>query len=92
MKVLYYCHNCGDFIDELTVDRVDEEKLGFNLLTEEEKQDIMKWSQNGNMLYVGSVCDNCYHDVSMRMGDDVDPYYDDDELNLYSSYEYPKMH
>lgn len=92
MKVLYYCHNCGDFIDELTVDRVDEEKLGFNVLTQEEKEDIMKWSDSGNMLYVGSVCDHCYHEFNNMQGGEMEPYYDDEGLNLYSSYDYPRMH
>lgn len=92
MKVLYYCHNCGEFIDELTVDRVDEEKLGFNVLTSEEKEDIMKWSQSGNMLYVGSVCDNCYEDLRTALGEDLDPYHENERLDIYSTYDVPRIH
>ncbi|AZR74569.1 hypothetical protein BBF96_14935 [Anoxybacter fermentans] len=89
MKLLYYCHNCGDFIDELTVDKVDEKKLGFDLLTPEEKQDIIKSSKSGNMLYVRSICDNCYQDLSNIAGNELKPYHDQ---GLYSEYEFPRLH
>lgn len=87
MKLLYYCHSCGDFIDELTVDQVDEEKLGFDLLTEDEKQDIMKYSRTGNMLYVGSVCDACYNDLNNLT--ELEPYH---EQGLFSDFDLPKLH
>lgn len=90
MKILYYCHNCGDFIDELSVDQVDDQKLGFDLLTEDEKQDIIKWSKSGNMLYVGSVCDNCYQDITNRSDEDA-PYFEEHE-GLFSTYNYPRLH
>lgn len=87
MKLLYYCHNCGDFIDELTVEQVEEEKLGFDLLTEDEKQDIMKYSRNGNMLYVGSVCDVCYNDLNNLA--ELEPYHDQ---GIHSDFDFPKLH
>ena len=90
MKILYYCHNCGDFIDELTVEQVNDEKLGFDLLTEDEKQDIIKWSKSGNMLYVGSVCDNCYQEINTMTGG-TDPYFEE-HAGLFSTYDYPRMH
>lgn len=90
MKILYYCHNCGDFIDELSVDQVDDQKLGFDLLTEDEKQDIIKWSKSGNMLYVGSVCDNCYQEITNLSGEDS-PYFEETE-RLFSTHNYPRLH
>lgn len=88
MRLLYYCHNCGDFIDEISVEQVDEQKLGFDRLTAEEKQDIIKSSKNGNMLYVGSVCDNCYHDLNNLAGDELEPYHDQGLLH----YDGPQLH
>lgn len=82
-KLLYYCHNCGDFIDELSVDTLDEKKLGFDLLTLEEKRDIMKWNQSGDMLYVGSICDVCYNHLENMLGKDLEAD------NLYTG---PKLH
>ncbi len=89
MRILYYCHNCGDFIDELSVDKIDESKLGFDLLTQEEKKDIMKWNKSGDILYVGSVCDACYQELSNMLGDDLEPYHDQ---GVYSVYDTPKLH
>lgn len=83
MKLLYYCHNCGDFIDELSVDELDEKKLGFDHLTLEEKRDIMKWNESGDMLYVGSICDACYDQLHNMLGDD---------LLDHNEYTMPKLH
>lgn len=83
MKLLYYCHNCGDFIDELSVDELDEKKLGFDNLTLEEKRDIMKWNESGDMLYVGSICDVCYDRLHNMLGDD---------LLDHNEYTMPKLH
>ncbi len=89
MKLLYYCHNCGDFIDELSVNKMDEKKLGFDILTEEEKKDIIKWNKSGDILYVGSVCDNCYHELNNLLGDNLEPNH---KTRLYSDYDPPRMH
>lgn len=59
MKIYYTCENCGDAIDMIEVDRVDEAKFGFDRLTAEERQDIIKVDSLANAMYVHSLCDDC---------------------------------
>lgn len=59
MKIYYTCEYCGELIDILEVDKVEEAKFGFDCLTEEERQDIIKVDKNANAMYVHSLCDDC---------------------------------
>ncbi|MBP2634325.1 MAG: hypothetical protein H6Q72_232 [Firmicutes bacterium] len=59
MRIFYTCEYCGDHIDTLEVDAVDEAKFGFDCLTDQERQDIIKTDIAQNAIYVKSLCDNC---------------------------------
>ncbi len=59
MKIYYSCENCGEAIDMVEVDQVDEIKFGFDCLTAEERQDIIKTDVMTNTMYVHSLCDQC---------------------------------
>ena len=59
MKIYYSCENCGEAIDMVEVDQVDEAKFGFDCLTAEERQDIIKTDAVANAMYVHSLCDQC---------------------------------
>ncbi len=59
MKIFYRCDSCGEPIDCLVVDRLDEEKFGFDRLSEDERQDIISYDMGADALYVQSLCDNC---------------------------------
>ncbi|AIF50028.1 anti-sigma-F factor Fin [Pelosinus sp. UFO1] len=59
MKIYYSCEHCGDAIDTIEVDEVDEVKFGFDCLTAEERQDIIKVDLMKNTMYVHSLCDKC---------------------------------
>lgn len=59
MKIYYSCENCGEAIDMVEVDQVDEIKFGFDCLTAEERQDIIKTDATTNTMYVHSLCDHC---------------------------------
>ena len=41
MKIYYNCEYCGEAIDMIEMDQIDEVKLGFDCLTAEERQDII---------------------------------------------------
>jgi len=41
------------------METLDEERLGFTDLTEQEKKDIISHDQFGN-IYIKTVCDNCF--------------------------------
>ena len=59
MKIFYNCDSCGAPIDSIEVDQVDEERLGFDCLTGEERQDLIKFDASTNSMYVQSLCDTC---------------------------------
>ena len=59
MKIYYTCEHCGAAIDMVEVDAVDEGKFGFDCLTPEERQDIIKTDPSANTMHVRSLCDEC---------------------------------
>ncbi|WP_188398472.1 anti-sigma-F factor Fin [Sporomusa sp. GT1] len=59
MKIFYTCEYCNEPIDTLEVDQVDEAKFGFDCLTAQERQDIIKIDAAQNAMYVKSLCDSC---------------------------------
>ncbi|MBC8015186.1 MAG: DUF2757 family protein [Sporomusaceae bacterium] len=65
MKIYYTCENCGESIDMIEVDRVDEAKFGFDRLTAEERQDIIKTDSLANAMYVHSLCDECIESLGI---------------------------
>lgn len=69
MKIYYTCEYCGQPIDTLEVDKIDEERFGFDCLTDEERQDIIKVDKHTDTMYVQSLCDDCI--ITMGMGEDL---------------------
>ncbi len=59
MKIYYNCECCGEFIDAIEVDHIDEVKFGFDCLTEEERQEILRLDPLTETLFVHSLCDSC---------------------------------
>lgn len=59
MKIFYTCEYCGQSIDTIEVDEIDDVRFGFDCLTKEERQDIIKINQESNEMYVQSLCDDC---------------------------------
>lgn len=71
MKIFYICAHCGEAIDMVEVDKIDEAKFGFDCLTAEERQDIIKVDLTENTMHVHSVCDHCiesmvFHDKTAQ--------------------------
>lgn len=61
MKVSYICDICGKPQETLEIDDLTLEKLGINTLTQEEKEDIIKYSEDlGLLLY--SLCPACFEE------------------------------
>lgn len=65
MKIYYTCECCGSPIDTLEVDRLDEERLGFDCLTEEERRDIIRIDSLTDSMYVQSLCDACIEELGL---------------------------
>lgn len=73
MKIYYNCEHCGEAIDMIEVDQVDEVKFGFDCLTAEERQDIIKIDPVANVMYVHSLCDECIESLGLVNIDEDEP-------------------
>ncbi|WP_378955310.1 anti-sigma-F factor Fin [Pelosinus sp. sgz500959] len=73
MKIYYNCEHCGQVIDMIEVDQVDEVKFGFDCLTAEERQDIIKIDSVANVMYVHSLCDECIESLGLVNVDEKEP-------------------
>lgn len=60
MKVKYECRDCGDYIGEIRLDEIDEEKLGFNILNSEERAEMVQFNQKLDIIRVKAICDDCW--------------------------------
>jgi hypothetical protein len=59
MIINYLCDNCGEAIDSIEVENVDENRLGFDCLTDEERHDLIHFDASSGSLQVRSLCDAC---------------------------------
>jgi len=59
VKIYYTCDHCGQPIDMIDVDQLDEVKFGFDCLTGEERQDLIQYDSSTNSMVVKSLCDIC---------------------------------
>ena len=65
MRIFYTCEHCGKAVDMIEVDQIDEEKLGFDCLTPEERQDIIKIDPVSDTMHVHSLCDECIESLGV---------------------------
>lgn len=65
MKIYYTCEVCGEDIDAVEVDKVDEVRFGFDCLTGQEREDIIKIDESKNAMYVQSLCDSCIESLGL---------------------------
>lgn len=59
VHIVYTCAHCQQFIGELEMEEINEKKLGFDCLTLEERQDIIKYDPSGTV-FVAAICDDCF--------------------------------
>ena len=64
MKIHYHCEQCGQSIDSIDV-QLDEAKLGFDVLTDEERSQLLYHDPLTNSMYVQSICDDCIESMGM---------------------------
>ncbi|MFO7818639.1 MAG: anti-sigma-F factor Fin [Halanaerobacter sp.] len=60
MKLTYRCSECGKIIDALELASFDEQSLGLNILTEEEKKDIIDVKEDE--VSINLTCSECLED------------------------------
>lgn len=58
VAIHYLCRHCQQTIGTLDAIEVDEQKLGFQTLTNEERLEMIEYDENGN-LNVKVICETC---------------------------------
>lgn len=73
MRIEYSCDICGQSIDAVEVDALDEAKFGFDCLTADERQEIVRYDAASGVMYVQSLCDGCIAAMGLADGMPVPP-------------------
>ena len=60
MRLIYRCSECGKIIDYLELASFDQRSLGLNILTEQEKKDIIDIKEGE--IYINLTCNQCLED------------------------------
>lgn len=60
MHLVYICDRCQKFIGEIDMGYIDETRLGFNILTPEEKDELLFFDWDRRMGTVKAICDDCW--------------------------------
>jgi hypothetical protein len=58
MALHYHCRHCGVSVGSIDAISVSSEQLGFDHLTNDERQEMITYQQNGDM-YIKTICEDC---------------------------------
>nr|NNM89897.1 DUF2757 family protein [Bacilli bacterium] len=61
MDIVYYCKRCNAYMGSLDAAKASEERLGFSMLTPEERTEFLRYDGSKNTLYVKTLCERCEH-------------------------------
>lgn len=61
MRLIYICDECGKYIDEIELGNLNEARLGFDVLTPEEKDDLVSLDWDRQVGTVRAICDACWN-------------------------------
>lgn len=59
MAVYYTCKHCKVDIGRLDVNTIETTNLGFNQLTDHEREEYLSYDDQGHV-HVKSICEDCY--------------------------------
>ncbi|WP_221569253.1 anti-sigma-F factor Fin family protein [Alkalihalobacillus sp. TS-13] len=59
MAVYYSCKHCGVHIGKLDVSSTASTNLGFDHLSDQEREEYISYDDQGHV-YVKSICEDCY--------------------------------
>lgn len=60
MRLIYVCDSCKKMIGEIDLGFIDENRLGFNVLTPEEKEELLFFDWERRLGTVKAICDECW--------------------------------
>lgn len=58
MSIIYHCRHCGKTVGKLSQSVVDTEQLGWHQLSEQERQEMIDYHENGD-INIKTICENC---------------------------------
>ncbi|MFY4777231.1 anti-sigma-F factor Fin [Metabacillus sp. RGM 3146] len=58
MALHYTCRHCGHKIGTIDQEMIETSRLGFQLLTNDERQEMLTSLENGDMI-VKTICEDC---------------------------------
>lgn len=58
MAIVYECRHCQQEVGRIDATEVEESSLGFQVLTNEERLEMITYEQNGDVK-VKTICENC---------------------------------
>lgn len=58
VAIVYNCRHCGQEIGKLENQVIDTSLLGFDQLSEKEKQEMIEYRNNGD-IQVQTICESC---------------------------------
>lgn len=58
MNIIYMCSHCGNQVGTLKLDQVSFDKIGWELLTIEERQSMIQHTSNGDV-EIRVICEGC---------------------------------
>lgn len=59
MRLIYICHHCQQYIGEVDVVEWDESRLGFDILDDTERQELIHLDWDRQVGTVEAICDEC---------------------------------
>jgi len=65
MAVVYQCRHCNQFIGKLEETLVDASLLGLNQLTTKEKNEMLKYQSNGDLM-IYAICEHCEEALNLH--------------------------
>lgn len=63
MRLIYICNQCKAYIDEIQLDEWNEVRLGFDLLSKEERQELVHVNWDEQVGTVMAICDRCLEEM-----------------------------
>mgnify|MGYP001947979420 CR=1 FL=1 len=58
LSIIYKCRHCDHVIGKLEQKIIDTQLLGLQMLSTEEKKQMVRYEDNGD-IYIQSICENC---------------------------------
>lgn len=63
MAIKYHCRHCGVQMGTIENMSMHAEKLGFQMLTDEERAEMISYDSAGD-IHIKSICEDCHESLS----------------------------